>query len=109
MRVGSVIGVEAEFGEPKVTAVALDGPEESSCLQVEGGPGTFVVEGVAVDEHDGADGGVRLGALAREWRRSHRGRDHSTAETGGRIVSDGIPVWVDQNTGEWVGRGGAVC
>ena len=49
-----------EFGGPKVSAEAFDGPDDATGLQVEGSPGSFVVECGLAEKHDGADGAVGL-------------------------------------------------
>ena len=55
-----VVRVDVELGGPEVPAETFDGPDDATGLQVEGGPGSFVVERGAADEDDGADGAVRL-------------------------------------------------
>ena len=51
-----VVRLYEEFGGPKVSAEAFDGPDDATGLQVEGSPGSFVVECGLINEHDGADG-----------------------------------------------------
>ena len=78
----------------------LDGPNDAPSLKVEGGPGTFVGEGGAADENDGADGAVRFLLIERGAAIA----DGVTVQAeGSGIVVNGIPVWVDQDR-----RGGKV-
>ena len=60
-----VVGVEAEIGGPEVAAETFDGLNDALSFTVEGVPGTFVIEGGAGDEDDGADEAVRLLLLER--------------------------------------------
>ena len=97
-----VVGVDAEIGGPEVTAETFDGPNDAPIFKVKGGPGTFVVEGGAADENDGADGAVRLLLLERGAEAIVAGV--TVLAEGSGIVDNGIPVWVDQH---W--RGGEVA
>ena len=55
-----MVGVDEELGGPEVSAEAFDGPDDATGLQVEGSPGSFVVEGGSAVEHNGTDGAVGL-------------------------------------------------
>lgn len=90
-----MVGVNQELGGPGVAAEASDGPDDATSIEVERGSGTFVVEGGAREEHDGADRAVRLfflegcaevaaSAVAVESKRA-------------RLVGNGVSVHVDQD------------
>ena len=96
-----VVGVDAEIGGPEVAAERFDGPNDAPSFKVEGGPGTFVVEGGAADENDGADGAVRLLLLEHGAEAIAAGVTVQAEASG--IVGNGILVWVDQDR-----RGGEV-
>ena len=55
-----MVGLCEEFGGPKVSVEAFDGPDDATGLQVEGSPGSFVVECGLAEKHDGADGAVGI-------------------------------------------------
>ena len=90
-----VVGVDTEIGGPEVAAGTFDGPNNVPSFKVEGGPGTFVVDGGATDEDDGADGTVRLLLLERGTEAIAAGVIVQAEGSG--IVGNGIPAWVDQD------------
>ena len=95
-----MVGLHEEFGEPKVFAEACDGPDDATGHQVEGRPGSFVVECGSADKHDGADGAVGLFLLEGGAEAVQAG---VTAQAeGAGVVGDSVPVRVDQDkrTGE---------
>ena len=94
-----VVGVDEEFGRPEVSVEAFDGPDDATSFQVDRNPGSFVVEGGAADEHDGADGAVRLFLLEGGAKDVQAGVGVQAERAG--VVGDSVSVRVDEN-----GRGG---
>ena len=80
---------------------AFDGPDDATGLQVEGSPGSLVVEGGSADEHAGADGAVGLFLLEGSAEAAQAGV--TVQAEGAGVVGDGVRVRVDQHrrTGEF--------
>lgn len=74
---------------------ASDGPDDATGSEVERSPGTFVVEGRASDERDGADRAVRLFLLGDSAEAVASGVAVEAKKA--RIVGNGVPVHVNQD------------
>ena len=92
-----MVGVDEELGRPKMASEALDGPDDATGFEVEGGPCSLVVEGGAADEKDGADGAVGLFLFERCTETVDAGV--AVEAEGAGVVGDSVPVRVDQDRG----------
>ena len=92
-----VIGVDQELGGPEVATEAFSGPDDATGFEVEGGPGSFVVEVGATDEDDGADGTIGLFLLEGCAETVDAGVAVKAKRAG--VVRDGVRVRVDQGRG----------
>lgn len=92
-----VIGVDEEHGRLEVAPEAFGGPDYATSFEVKGGPGSFVSEGAAANENDGAYGTV--GSLLLKG--CAEAVDAGVAEEakGKGVVGDDVPVRVDQDRG----------
>ena len=92
-----VVRVDGKFGRPEMTAEAFDSPDHVTYLVVEGCPASFVVEGSAADEDDKANGAGKLFLFEGGAKSVYFGVAVKAKRAG--VVSDGVPVWADQDWG----------
>lgn len=92
-----VVGVDQERDKPEITADALDGSDYGTGLEVEGWPVSFVIEGGAADEEDGANGAVRLFVVEGGAETVYVGL--AVQAEGAGVVGGGVPVGIHQNRG----------
>ena len=78
-----------------MSAEAFDGPDDATGLEIEGSPGSFVVECDSADKHDGADEAVGLFLLEGGAEAVQSGV--SVQAEGAGVIGDGVPVRVDQD------------
>ena len=89
-----VVRKDAEGSTPSLSSEALDTPDDAATLEIERGPVSLRLEGSAADENNRACRAVLLLLLTC----GSKTIDASVAEEErAGVVSDRVPVWVDQN------------
>ena len=88
---------KSETGTPQVTAKVFDAPDDAARFQIERDPVTFILDGGATNEHNGANGVVILLLFEGGTETVHTGI--TVEEKSAGVVADGVPVRVDEDRG----------